>query len=123
MNYDLEKYPLNPEVVAFLKKVEASYPPHSEAASIEEGRRSYEVMCTHFDTPIPDSIDIRNDDVEGRDGPISIRLYIPREPSSDTTVIYYHGGDLRLGISTLTTRSVPIWRARRIFGSLQLTTG
>ena len=97
MNYDLEKYPMKPDVVAFLEKVEASYPPHSEAASIEEGRRSYEVMCTHFDTPIPNGIDIRDDVVEGRDGPISIRWYTPREPSSDATVIYYHGGGFVLG--------------------------
>ena len=97
MNYDLKKYPMKPDVVAFLEKVEASYPPHSEAASIEEGRRSYEVMCTHFDTPIPNGIDIRDNVVEGRDGPISIRLYIPREPSSDATVIYYHGGGFVLG--------------------------
>ena len=97
MNYDLEKYQMKPDVVAFLEKVQASYPPHSEAASIEEGRRSYEVMCTHFDTPIPDGIEIQDDIVEGRDGPISIRLYIPREPSSDATVIYYHGGGFAIG--------------------------
>ena len=97
MNYDLEKYPLKPDVVAFLDKVQASYPPHSEAASIEEGRRSYEVMCTHFDTPIPDGIDIRDDVVKGRDGPISIRLYIPLQPSSDAIVIYYHGGGFAIG--------------------------
>lgn len=97
MNYDLEKYPMKPDVVAFLEKVQASYPPHSEAASIEEGRRSYEVMCTHFDSPIPDGIEIRDDVVEGRDGLISIRLYIPHEPSSDATVIYYHGGGFSIG--------------------------
>ena len=97
MNYDLEKYRMKPDVVAFLEKVQASYPPHSEAASIEEGRRSYEVMCTHFDTLIPDGIEIRDDVVEGRDGPISIRLYLPREPSSDATVIYYHGGGFAIG--------------------------
>ncbi len=97
MNYDLEKYPMKPDVVAFLEKVQTSYPPHSEAGSIEEGRRSYEVMCTYFDTPIPDGIDIRDDVVEGREGPIPIRLYIPRDPSSDTTVIYYHGGGFAIG--------------------------
>jgi len=97
MNYDLEKYPMKPDVVAFLEKVEASYPPHSDAASIEDGRRAYEIMCTHFDTPIPDGIDITDDCVEGRDGPIAIRLYEPCESLSNATVIYYHGGGFAIG--------------------------
>ncbi|MDE0309114.1 MAG: alpha/beta hydrolase [Acidiferrobacterales bacterium] len=91
------KYPLKPDVVAFVEKVEASYPSHSEALSVEETRRFYEKMCARFDPPIPDDIGIQDDVVDGRDGPVPIRLYEPHATSSGTIVIYCHGGGFAIG--------------------------
>lgn len=97
MNYNLEKYPLKPEVIAFLDKVAASYPPHSEVSSVEEGRQAYSVMCKHFDVPIPGDVTIKDDVVAGRDGPIPIRIYDNEHSGTDVVVIYYHGGGFVIG--------------------------
>ncbi len=97
MNYDLQKYPMKPDVVAFLDKVAASYPPHSEISSVEEGRHAYSVMCTHFDVPIPNNVIIADAVISGRDGPISVRYYDNQNSNSDVVVIYYHGGGFSIG--------------------------
>ncbi len=97
MKYNTDKYPMKPDVVAFLEKVEASYPPHSDALTVEDNRRNYAVMCSHFDTPIPNSIKITDDVVNGRGGTVPIRWYEPDKPSSDAIVIYYHGGGFAIG--------------------------
>ncbi len=97
MAYDLEKYPMKPDVVAFLEKVDSSYPPHSGATNVEEGRRAYGILCAAFDTPIPDGVTIADDTVAGRSGPIAVRIYDSCAARSDVTVIYYHGGGFVLG--------------------------
>ena len=97
MNYDLKKYPLKPEVVAFLDKVAASYPAHRDASSVEDGRHAYAVMCTHFDVPIPDNINITDDVIAGRATSIPVRIYETKDGSADVLVIYYHGGGFVLG--------------------------
>ncbi len=97
MSYNLEKYPMKPDVVAFLDKVAASYPAHSDNASVEDARHAYAVMCTHFDVPIPDDVMITDDEVAGRDGSIPVRIYDNVNSTSDATVIYYHGGGFVLG--------------------------
>ena len=97
MSFDLNKYPMKAEVVAFIEKVESSYPPHSEALSVEDSRHAYDVMRRALDPPIPDGIMISNASVDGRDGSIPIRVYEKSETSHDVTVIYFHGGGFAIG--------------------------
>ncbi len=95
----MEKYPLKPDVAAFINKVSASYPArHSEAPTPDDLRRMYENLCAAFDSPIPSDIEIFNHSVPNRSGAkIPVRTYEQRGRVSGATVVYYHGGGFMLG--------------------------
>ncbi len=97
MQYDLDKYPMDAEVVAYLDKVAESYPEGNGALSVADNRRLYLEMCKHFDAPIPDDVAITDHEIPGRHGEIPIRIYENPRHHSPTTVIYYHGGGFVVG--------------------------
>ncbi len=96
MIHNLKKYPMPPEVIAYLDVVEASYPNRNGVLPVAENRRWYLMMCAEFDAPIPDGMEITDDQIPGRNGDIPIRTY-RNSISSPVTVLYYHGGGFVIG--------------------------
>ena len=97
MNYDLDKYPMDSEVLAYLEKVEASYPDASGALDPADNQRLYLAMCETFEYPIAEDVSITNHELPGRHGEIPIRIYENPRHHSPVTVIYYHGGGFVVG--------------------------
>ena len=88
---------MDDEVVAYLTKVEGSYPDNSGSLDPAENQRLYLAMCRAFEYPIADDVAITNHELPGRHGEIPIRIYENPERHSPTTVIYYHGGGFVVG--------------------------
>ncbi|MDE0714804.1 MAG: alpha/beta hydrolase [Gammaproteobacteria bacterium] len=97
MPYDLSKYPMKPEVIAYLDRVAARYPDDSGALDVEENRRLYLAMCADFEAPVADDVATTNHQIPGRNGNIPIRIYENPQHHSPVTVIYYHGGGFVVG--------------------------
>ena len=97
MSYDTDKYPLNPEVAAYLDAVEAHFPQDRRNLGVDEIRDLYLTMCASLDVPLPDNVEIADETVAGRSGDIPVRFYSVANQPSDTTVIYYHGGGFVFG--------------------------
>lgn len=101
MQIDLEKYPLDSEVLGYLEKCEALNPgtvdQTGQQADVIQDRRDYLHMCKAFEAPIADGIRISDRNISGRYGEIPVRLYQPDEPATDLTLIYFHGGGFVLG--------------------------
>lgn len=97
MAHDPAKYPMKPEVIAFLDRVEASYPDNNGALDVAENRRLYLAMCAEFEAPIADDVAVTNHRIPGRNGEIPIRIYENPQHHTPVTVLYYHGGGFVVG--------------------------
>ncbi len=97
MAVNFKKYPMKPEVIAYLNKVAESYPESNGSLPVEENRRRYLTMCAQFDAPLPDDVVVTNHAIPGRHGEIPIRIYENPRHHTPVTVIYYHGGGFVIG--------------------------
>ena len=97
MNVDLEKYPLDQEVLEFLETTEQIYPAANGKLSIEKNRNLYLELCERFQAPIPDGILVTDHEIPGRHGPVPIRIYEHDDHRSPVTVLYLHGGGFVVG--------------------------
>lgn len=82
---------IDPEMWAFIDKLDACYPPGVVDMDIAGQRRIYDDMCNVFYQGRPDGVRVRDQDCGG----VSCRRYEVAE--SDVTVIYYHGGGFVVG--------------------------
>jgi len=78
------------EVLAFIARTEASYPPDANTASAAENRAYYDAMCARFRAPRPDGMIVTDRLV----GDVPCRFY-----GSETrvSVLYLHGGGFVVG--------------------------
>lgn len=84
----------DPEILAFIAKTEASYPPDSNVASAEDNRRSYDAMCAVFRQKRPDGIRVTDALVDN----VPVRHYAPEERhSGQAAILYCHGGGFVVG--------------------------
>ncbi len=94
---DLNKYPLDPQMQAYLEKSESFYPDDNGALSIPDNRRLYLEMSAAFHVAYPTGITSTDHDVPGRNGPIPIRIYEHPLHRTPVTVLYLHGGGFVVG--------------------------
>lgn len=80
----------DPQVLAFIRKTEASYPAQANTASAAENRAYYDAMCADFRTPRPENVIVVDRSISG----VACRLYGLASP---VCVLYLHGGGLVVG--------------------------
>lgn len=80
----------DPQVLAFIAKTEACYPPHANVASAEENRRFYDDMCNRFRAPRPETLTVEDRPIGG----VPCRIY---GTASQVIVVYVHGGGFVVG--------------------------
>ena len=87
----------DPEVLAFIEKTEAAYPPDAVSLSIAGQRKIYDQMTELFRQPRPASIAVEGGGVmRPSGGLIPVRRYWPRDPGT-ARVLYFHGGGFVVG--------------------------
>lgn len=84
----------DPEMLAFIKRTEDSYPADANLATAEENRRYYDAMCAVFRKPRPDSVETHDCDIDG----VPVRIYRRKQNALQTfKVMYLHGGGYVVG--------------------------
>jgi acetyl esterase/lipase len=84
----------DPEILAFIARSEALYPPDSNIATPEENRRNYDALCAVFRQPRPEGVEVQDQ----RIGAVAVRHYKPRGATDRRpAVIYLHGGGFVVG--------------------------
>lgn len=80
----------DPQVIDFIARTEAAYPPEANGASAAENRRYYDAMCAQFRAPRPEGLVVEDRAIGG----VPCRIY--GGPSA-VNVIYIHGGGYVVG--------------------------
>ncbi|MQP42571.1 lipase [Brucella pseudogrignonensis] len=88
----------DPEVLAFVKKTEESYPADANLATAEDNRRYYNTMCAVFRRPCPANVETEDRHIDG----VPVRNYRkknagPTNEATATKVMYLHGGGYVVG--------------------------
>lgn len=83
----------DPEVLAFIARTEAAYPPEANTASAADNRRTYDAMCAVFRQPRPDGVSVVDDTV----ATVGIRTYRPAGAAPAAAVLFAHGGGFVVG--------------------------
>ena len=86
----------DPEVLEFIRRTEAAYPPDAVELSISAQRKIYDQMTAQFRQPRPPSIAVEGGGIPRDGGVIPVRRYWPREPGH-ARVLYFHGGGFVVG--------------------------
>ncbi len=82
---------IDAEMWAFIERVDGTYPPGVVDMTIAEQRAVYNNMCKVFYQGRPAGVDVHDEDQGG----VLCRRY--ETGTTDTTVIYYHGGGFVVG--------------------------
>ncbi|RDD97092.1 alpha/beta hydrolase [Paracoccus pantotrophus] len=80
----------DPQVLDFIARTEAAYPPEANGASAADNRRFYDAMCAVFRAPRPPGLKVE----DRRIGGVPCRVYGPETP---VAVAYVHGGGFVVG--------------------------
>ncbi|MGD9917614.1 MAG: alpha/beta hydrolase [Paenirhodobacter sp.] len=80
----------DPQVLAFIARTEAAYPPEANGASAAENRRYYDAMCAAFRAPRPPGLAV----ADRAPGGVPCRIYGAETP---VAVLYIHGGGYVVG--------------------------
>ncbi|KAJ33461.1 lipase, partial [Agrobacterium tumefaciens] len=80
----------DPQVLAFIRKTEASYPAQANTASAVENRAYYDAMCANFRAPRPENVVVVDREIGG----VPCRIYGLASP---VCVLYLHGGGFVVG--------------------------
>jgi acetyl esterase len=84
----------DPEILAFIARTEAAYPPEANEATAEQNRRYYDAMCAVFRQPRPASIAVE----DRRIGDVPTRSYTPDDcDAANPEILYAHGGGFVVG--------------------------
>lgn len=86
----------DPDVLAFIARTNAFYPPDAVALSINDQRIQYDRMCADFRRPRPAGLGVEGGGLQGPGGLIPIRRYWPKNPGQ-ARVVYFHGGGFVVG--------------------------
>jgi acetyl esterase len=84
------------EVLDFIARTDSLYPPDAVERSIAEQRRFYGTMCAAFRQPRPAGVEVVDEKIDGTDGSVPQRRYVPRG-AGPVTVVYFHGGGFIVG--------------------------
>lgn len=80
----------DPQVLGFIARTEAAYPPEANGASAADNRRFYDAMCAVFRGPRPPGLVVG----DRRIGGVPCRVY---GADSAVSVVYVHGGGFVVG--------------------------
>ncbi len=83
---------LDDDVLAFIKNVETYFPQTRDKETIAKRRTRYDAMAKGLCAPSQEDIIFRE-----LDSPVPLRAYLPKNPSTDTEILYIHGGGFVLG--------------------------
>ncbi|SIQ23808.1 acetyl esterase [Rhizobium sp. RU20A] len=86
--------PTEAGILAFLATCDAFYPADAVNATITEQRGYYDALCAQFSPPLPEGMSTEDRMVEAR---IPVRWYRPVAVSTDTVLLYLHGGGFVVG--------------------------
>ncbi|KTB67804.1 lipase [Pseudomonas fluorescens] len=89
----MSRYPISPELAAFIAKTESFT---SEDSSLAGLRKGYDRMCQAFTPPVPDGLAITDFSLAG----VSVRSYLPAAPTPSDgwpCLLYMHGGGWVVG--------------------------
>lgn len=86
----------DPDVLAFIDRTNAFYPPDAVALSITDQRNHYDRMCADFRRPRPAGLGVEGGGLQGAGGLIPVRRYWPKNPGQ-ARVVYFHGGGFVVG--------------------------
>ncbi|WP_323037188.1 alpha/beta hydrolase [Pararhodobacter sp.] len=81
------------DVLAFIAKTDAAYPPDAVNFTIAEQRAFYDKMCAAFAPPHPEGLRAQDLSLNG----VPCRRYTPTAPREGVTVLYFHGGGFVVG--------------------------
>ena len=84
---------LDPEMRAFVAKVDALYDPATAFAPLGDQRAAYDRLCAAFDFPHPAGVVATDVTLGGR----PCRRYVPWDAHPGVTVLYAHGGGYVVG--------------------------
>jgi acetyl esterase len=87
-------WPSEPGILAFHAGCEAFYPADAVDADIHQQRAWYDALCAAFDAPAPSGMVKEDGIVAGR---IPVRRYRPTEVTTETRLLYIHGGGFVVG--------------------------
>jgi len=82
---------LDAEMWAYIRRLDATYPPDAVSLDIAGQRRLYDEMCAVFQQPRPEGVDVTDRPYGG----VPCREY--RSTDAAVTVVYYHGGGFVVG--------------------------
>ncbi len=80
----------DPQVLAFIRKTEDSYPAQANTADAAENRILYDAMCANFRAPRPEKVIVVDREIGG----VACRIYGLASP---VCVLYLHGGGFVVG--------------------------
>lgn len=80
----------DPQVLAFIRDTEASYPPEANSADANGNRMAYNQMCTVFRVPRPEELPVEDRPIGG----VPCRIY---GKETKVCVLYLHGGGFVVG--------------------------
>ena len=83
----------DPEILNFISKVNAEYPPDLVDATVEDNRRYYDQMCSVFKAERPSGLTVIDNKISG----VGTRSYLPEKSNSNFKILYFHGGGFILG--------------------------
>lgn len=86
----------DPDVLAFIDRTNAFYPPDAATLSIRDQRTHYDRMCADFRRQRPAGLGVEGGGLQGPGGLIPIRRYWPKNPGQ-ARVVYFHGGGFVVG--------------------------
>jgi acetyl esterase len=84
--------PTDPEILTFIAKSEAAYPPEANTPDVVENRKFYDALCAVFKQPRPKDVTVS--DIWA--GQVPLRLY-QNEKDAPACVLYLHGGGFVVG--------------------------
>lgn len=89
---------LDPRVQAYLDKLKGK-PGFDWRSSVEEARRMFWKQAHALESDAPQMLETRNLKVEGADGPLDARLYVPYAVGVDRGpgIVFFHGGGFTVG--------------------------
>ena len=83
----------DPEVLNFISKANAEYPPDLVDVSVEENRRLYDQLCSVFNAKRPSGLTVTDNIISG----VGTRSYLPKQSTPNFKILYFHGGGFILG--------------------------
>ncbi len=89
---------LDEQILAFIDKTNAFYPPDAVSASVQQQRQWYDELCRQFSAGRPQGLTVEDSFVVSADGhEVPIRTYRVASQATAKQVLYAHGGGFVVG--------------------------